>query len=249
MFQPVVLGILGERYGWVPEQIDPDLLTAQPWLREHLKKSVTELEILHGVLNDPAMAQHAFFYFRDPAYARGKPAEEFAETSAERRKQLDDLKERIRQAHREGKLKYAPRENYAHPRALGGLVRKDLTEVIERLFPADATPDALSREIAEHEAAGRSRLRVYVGREEYYRWLDEHEAGDGPPLVVLGESGAGKTALLANWVARWREQHREPRSYKKGLLARWATRLGGRKDQAQPLLIQHYIGATPSSTD
>ncbi|MBN2573021.1 MAG: DUF4062 domain-containing protein, partial [Deltaproteobacteria bacterium] len=226
--RPYFVGIIGERYGWVPEAIDPDLLRAQPWLGEHLRKSVTELEILHGVLNDPAMAEHAFFYFREPAYARGKPAEDFAEASAERRRQLEDLKARIRQAHREGKLKYAPRESYADPKALGELVRKDLSEIIERVFPADRTPDALSREIAEYEAAGRSRLRVYVAREEYYRRLDEHVAGDGPPLVVLGESGAGKTALLANWVARWRAQKREG---------------------VRPLLIQHYIGATPSSTD
>ena len=34
-------------------------------------KSVTELEILHGVLNDPDMAKHAFFYFRDPVRRRG----------------------------------------------------------------------------------------------------------------------------------------------------------------------------------
>ena len=29
------------------------------------------MEILHGVLNDPGMAGHAFFYFRDPSYPSG----------------------------------------------------------------------------------------------------------------------------------------------------------------------------------
>lgn len=32
-------------------------------------------------------------------------------------------------------------------------------------------------------------------------------AGDGPPLVVLGESGSGKSALLANWSLHYRDQH------------------------------------------
>jgi len=66
--RPYFVGILGERYGWVPREISEDLIQAQPWLREHVQqgKSVTELEILHGVLNDPQMATHAFFYFRDP---------------------------------------------------------------------------------------------------------------------------------------------------------------------------------------
>ena len=57
--RPWFVCMLGDRYGWVPEAdaYDPDLLEQRPWLDEHRGgKSVTELEILHGVLNDPAMA-------------------------------------------------------------------------------------------------------------------------------------------------------------------------------------------------
>ena len=61
----------------------------EPWLREHRTHSVTELEILHGVLNNPGMADHAFFYFRDPAYLERLPAGEnpadFAGESPRRR--------------------------------------------------------------------------------------------------------------------------------------------------------------------
>src|SRR4030042_6733290 len=66
--RPYFIGLLGERYGWVPEEIPPELIAQEPWLQEHLHHSVTELEILHGVLNNPEMADHAFFYFRAPAY-------------------------------------------------------------------------------------------------------------------------------------------------------------------------------------
>lgn len=65
--RPYFIGLLGERYGWVPEEIPPDLIAREPWLTEHLQHSVTELEILHGVLNNPEMADHTFFYLRDPA--------------------------------------------------------------------------------------------------------------------------------------------------------------------------------------
>src|SRR6266852_676334 len=58
--RPYFIGLLGERYGWVPEEIPPELLEAQPWLNEHRKQSVTALEILHGVLRNPKMADHAF---------------------------------------------------------------------------------------------------------------------------------------------------------------------------------------------
>ena len=68
--RPYFIGLLGERYGWIPEAIPAEVLEHEPWIREHAdgadKKSVTELEILHGVLNNPEMADHAFFYFRDP---------------------------------------------------------------------------------------------------------------------------------------------------------------------------------------
>ena len=65
--RPFFIGLLGERYGWVPDQIDKELLEDQPWLEDHLEKSVTELEILHGVLNNPEMKDLSFFYFRDPS--------------------------------------------------------------------------------------------------------------------------------------------------------------------------------------
>src|SRR5208337_2781300 len=76
--RPYFIGLLGERYGWVPESIPDGLLEKEAWLREQFTehKSVTELEILHGVLNDPKMAGHAYFYFRDPAYVNSIPEQE-----------------------------------------------------------------------------------------------------------------------------------------------------------------------------
>ena len=53
--RPYFIGLLGERYGWVPESIPADLLESQAWLKRHLQHSVTELEILHGVFSDKRM--------------------------------------------------------------------------------------------------------------------------------------------------------------------------------------------------
>ena len=65
-----------------------------------------------------------------------------------------------------------------------------------------------------------------IGRPESFDRLDSHAQGGGEqPLVILGESGSGKSALLANWAKRHREQHPEV------------------------LLLQHYIGASPYSAD
>jgi len=234
--RPYFLGLLGERYGWVPEAIDPALIEQESWLAERLGKSVTELEILHGVLNDPEMAEHAFFYLRDPAYAADRAPEQFKElaTAKEIAERSTEEAERCAEARRAGLRALKKRicesglpvhEDYPNPRALGELVLSDLIAVIDGLYPEGSEPDPLTREAAEHEAFARSRAGVYIGRSGYTKRLDVHAKGDEPPLVVLGESGSGKSALLANWALSYREKHPDE------------------------LVLMHFIGASPASSD
>jgi len=220
--RPYFIGLLGERYGWVPDEIPKDLIDREPWLKDHLDHSVTELEILHGVLNNPEMADHAFFYFRDLAYLQSLTAKErldFTAESAEQAEKLTELKRRVKNS------RFPVEENYPDPKTLGELVRRDLEAVINRLYPEEEKADPLDRDAADHEVFARSRAGVYISRQEYFDRLDEHVRGDGPPLVVLGESGGGKSALLSNWALEYRERHPEEH------------------------LIIHFIGATPYSSD
>jgi TPR repeat protein/tetratricopeptide (TPR) repeat protein len=237
--RPYFIGLLGERYGWIPDEISQELVDREPWLDEHRHRSMTELEILHGVLNNPDMADHAFFYFRSPAYIDSLPTreqrdyleqpwkdeverlgpEEAQRRSEERRSKLAALKDRIRASG------FPFRENYEDPQDMGRLVLEDLTAVIDRLYSEESIPDPLDREVAEHEAFAASRRGIYIGREEYFERLDEHAQGDGPPLVVLGDSGSGKSALLANWASRHQQLHPEES------------------------LFLHFIGASPHSAD
>lgn len=223
--RPYFIGLLGERYGWIPESISTDVIEREPWLVEHLhsRTSVTELEILHGVLRNPQMAGHAFFYFRDPKYVESlsdTDKKHFTTDNAEDAEKLRRLKERIRQS------KFPVRENYPGPKELGELVLADLTQVVNENWPEGSQPEPLDREAMDHEAYAQSRERVYIGRQEYFDRLDNHAAAnDTQPLVILGESGSGKSALLANWVARYRQAHPDA------------------------LVLQHYIGATSYSAD
>ncbi|MCY2987443.1 MAG: tetratricopeptide repeat protein [Planctomycetota bacterium] len=82
-----------------------------------------------------------------------------------------------------------------------------------------------SCQAAGHAAFARSRTHVYRPRQEDFDRLDAHASSAGPPLVVLGESGIGKSALLANWVQHHREQH------------------------PQDFVLAHYVGSTSESTD
>ena len=221
--RPFFIGILGQRYGWVPEAIPEDLVVREPWLSKLHSRSVTELEILHGVLNDPLMADHAFFYFRDPSFVdRLPPAadrSQFRSEDADSARKLEDLKGRIRASG------LSIRENFRDASALGELVLSDFRGLIDQLFPEGSTPEALDLEAREHEAFARSRQRIFIGKQDILEELDAHVRRDGPPLVVVGESGIGKSALLANWIQR-----------------------KGADAQTSSLLV-HFVGATSSGTD
>jgi len=222
--RPYFIGLIGERYGWIPgnEAFTADLKEEQPWIVELNGKSVTELEILHGVLNNPEMAGRSFFYFRDPEYSKGRGPDFQAEDTVTTGK-LDKLKERIRKSHKAGQIQLY--ENYPDPTALSTMILEHLKSAIDTQFPREDIPDSLTREANSHESFAEVRRRTYVGRDDYFKTLDRHVDSDGGPLVLLGDSGSGKTALLANWVAHWKKEH--PGDF----------------------IFQHYIGGTPDSAD
>lgn len=202
--RPFFIGFLGERYGHVPENVHHEIVKAYPWLAEHGERSLTEIEIRHGVLRNSDIAPRAFFYFRDPAYLDRVPAarrSDFVSESPDAAAKLDTLKQSIRESG------LHLHENYPSPEALGDLILEDLWQVIDEEFPANSASDALDRETAEHDAFAEARRAIYIGRQAYYEALDQHVLGDGPPLVILGESGSGKSALLANWVKRYHKDH------------------------------------------
>jgi len=98
--RPFFVGLLGERYGSVTQTIPTDILTRYGLLHAYQQRSITEFEILYGVLHNPAMRGHAFFYLRDPAALAEVPEairnSVYAETDPALIAKLNDLKQRIR---------------------------------------------------------------------------------------------------------------------------------------------------------
>jgi nephrocystin-3 len=226
--RPYFIGLLGERYGWVPgdDAFTADLKEEQPWLKDLLGKSVTELEILHGVLNNPEMAERTFFYFRDPKYAEsvseGLRKDFLSEDPASTEKQTA-LKNLIRATCALKKISLV--ETYHDPHSLVPLILEQLKDVIDKQYPIESIPDPLTREARDHKAYAEIRRRTYIGRPDYFNALDNHCKSDGKPLLLLGDSGSGKSALIANWVEHWRKEHPDD------------------------FIFQHYIGGTDDSAD
>ncbi len=239
--RPYFISLLGERYGWIPDSVPQEVIDREPWLKEHVGRgtSVTELEILHGVLKNPEMSEQAFFFFRDPAYIKTLPVEvrremverptpeeigKLGEAEAERRteerqKKLAVLKERIR------KSGFPLVDPYANPEELAEAVRRQFTALIDKLYPKKFVPDPLDQEAMGHEAYAQSKLHAFVERPAHTAALDAFANAEstGQGLVVTGESGGGKTTLLAHWVGHWRKGH------------------------PSDFVFVHYFGATPQS--
>jgi len=231
--RPCFIGMLGERYGTTDADIPKDLDKRFPNLFDNPGRSVTEIEIRHAVLNNPEAAENAFFYFRDPAYIETLPEDQRADFHEDPSPQGRAGRQRLAALKEEILISGRPVREYKRPIEIGQLIRADMMTVIDKLAPRtlellsdkDREIAMLDREEAAHDAFARSRFGVYVPRQAYFDQLDAHADDDGLPLVVKGESGAGKSALLAHWTDRH----------------------GVRNPDL--VVIRHFVGATSDSAD
>jgi hypothetical protein len=134
--RPFFLGILGDRYGWIPrpEDVAQDAMlhAAYPWIVEEISRglSLTEIEFRHGALaghHDPDRMR-AFFYLRTPG------SEEDTIGRGDRAR-LKALRAEVRRAG-------AVVREFEGSESLGQLVRDDLAAVIAHEFPGPS-PDGL----------------------------------------------------------------------------------------------------------
>jgi nephrocystin-3 len=205
--RPYFIGILGERYGWIPDTIPSDMIERFPWLSEASDKSITEMEILYGALQ-PATTEcrpYAYFYFRDPSYLErlpeGSVLSDFQAESPTNGEKLTDLKGRIR---RSG---YPLQENYQGPREFGEMVYNDLLALINELYPENEVPSDFEQEEQEQDAFARKLCDSYILQEDYHKTLNEFVDSTQAPLIIAGESGAGKSTLIANWTRDYQKSH------------------------------------------
>lgn len=221
--RPYFIGLLGESYGTILENISTELTAQYPWLSTKEERSITELEITAAVLTDSSAAKSAFFYFRDPTYSDNQPEhrrDDVVEVNPSAKNKVEELKQRIRESGANVKD-----DCYTNLEDLDRFVLEDFKKFIDHEFPLNSAPDSLDRERVEHEAYAHFHREAYVEREKYFKRLEEHVNTEGPPLVVLGESGVGKSALLANWYLKYCQAHPDH------------------------IALMHFVGASAQSTD
>lgn len=195
----------------------------------------------------------------------GKGPESF-ETDSDARDRLDDLKKRLRETLAgnvfEYDLTWAVPEPGPGPTSDDGPVRGEhagpITDVyLERLcrdvegslrkiidkqmdeqgWRKGTHPDPVRKEVEEQEAFAGERASFFTGRREVLQTIGAYIAGsEAGPLVIYGEGGTGKSALMAQTIR----------------LARGELESGGLPVYAPlsgPEVVFRFIGATAESTD
>eukprot|EP00741_Cyanophora_paradoxa_P021725 tig00000241_g20969.t1 len=240
------VGLLKARYGW---HLRPDAPASDtgnglfrlnldraaeefPWVREWEDRSVTEIEIRACVLGGAArtagagppaprleaMRGKSLFYVAGPGLMRDAVAAGGAGEGPYAEQRLEALKGEIRAAG-------LPVVEYPDAQRLALAMRDALQARLEQEFPLQRERPWLEAERAQHEAFAASRQRVFVRNPEDIDALSAYAAASGPEVLVLhGEGGCGKSALLANWAREWAASYPDD------------------------LVVVHFIGGSQSSS-
>ncbi|XP_033107315.1 telomerase protein component 1-like [Anneissia japonica] len=236
------IGLLGDRYGYTPESYDTSMRTKEfEWLADYpAGRSITELEMQHGVLANPEQAvDRAFFYFRNKKLIENIPdkwKKDFVTVNSTAASNLENLKERIRTS---------PLEVYdGYPCEWGGVVNgkpvvtgldKFGHRVINNLWQAirkeftdeDSDGEDEVCEGALHESFMTSHLSQFVGRKNKLKGsMNALKTMTSGVIGVAGKPGCGKTAFMASLASNFRS----------GLV----------EDERKQVVV-HFVGAAPGN--
>ncbi len=199
--QPFFIGILGGRYGWIPTladlQKDRQLKENYPEVFESVSesRSVVEIEFEQGMLNEP------------------RPEYQFVYT-----KQQEKRHPRVQELIDKVKRQDLTISEFSSLEQLHGAVLLDLQNAVDRYL--EKTETVWSD--ADQLAFMTERLRSYIEHSSYSSKIDDQLAQERSMTIITGDSGSGKSALMAHTIERLRQDSKK-------------------------IVLGHFIGASPAS--
>ena len=195
--RPHFIGIIGERYGYVPGEdknarLNPDAIKSEEIkrkLEEYTRNnlSITEMEMEYGVFSKPENAQFAYFYFK-----KGGNKDE----------RINKLKDKIR---KEGSTWHWSRKEFESPEELGEQIKNDYIAMLDANFPkVQLTPLDIERRI--NREYSEYILKDYLPDEETINNIIE-ELDKSRKILVTGEVGIGKSSALAYIARKYEKEH------------------------------------------
>lgn len=194
---PFFIGLLGNRYGSHPEMSDlinnPRLAERYPWVKEDIKRelSITEIEMQYGALRSRKRI-NAYFYLKE------KDGLELENSD-----KLENLRNSVLKNGR------YPVDSYVSPEDLGSKVERDFMILLNNLYQEKQLSEQERERIAQ-ESFLHSLTTVYIPNDDNFKILDCFLANNNMrEFVINGETGLGKSALIANWI----KAHENEESY------------------------------------
>lgn len=252
---PYFIGIIGNRYGTPLIECSDNppefYLSKIPWFtHDHLQRSITELEIIYGALNYHHHEAGTFFYFLEPENSSTNENNSNGLSKDQHKEELICLKERIKQKG------FIPRK-YSNSEQLGNLVYEDFRLLIEKLFPWNSVANPFERENLNHQLFVENHSMGYLAHHFYFDHIEDYiNSNCTLPLVLVGETGSGKSSLLASWVM-----------YRKNIASSQLNFFSSFKDSSMhffkrlfthparntanitEIIITHFVGASTESTN
>lgn len=192
---PFFIGIIGNRYGWVPKKkdLDDNVTDHFPSVNGYLANnlSVTEMEMQFGVL-EREEDMHACFYIKDFEDNRTQGLEKEPQDSLQK---LEQLKQAVKES------RY-PSATYSSIEDLSRQVEEAFIRLLDQLFPKGNLSEFEKEQIGQRSFLNQL-CQNYICDEMNFQILDEwSDDWNASQMVVSGASGLGKSALIANWLKK-----------------------------------------------
>lgn len=194
--RPFFIGLIGGRYGWIPKEndgnLDERLFNRYPHVREGISKgkSITEMEMLYGVLEYPERT-YSHFFIRS---LRSVPKKFLDKKGSEEAIKRDKLKEAVRTAASKGKCSVS---DYSTIKQLGKMVSEALMNTLDTLYPATAELSRFDLIMSNHDAAISRLRKIYVPQTAT---IGDSIVDDEDIVYIFGaKAGSGKSAWAANY--------------------------------------------------
>ena len=183
---PFFIGIVGNRYGWIPkkEDLEEGVFKRFSVVNNYVERrlSVTEMEMQFGVLERPE-EMHAFFFIKKGDIK-----------NSDEPKKLSALKEAIIKNNR------YPISYYSSVEELSRQVETAFSQLLDSLFPEGNLTELEKQRISQRSFMNMLST-TYVKDNVAFDTLDRFASdSDSRFLIITGESGLGKSALIANWL-------------------------------------------------
>lgn len=237
------MGILGERYGWTPDNYYVPDTPEYDWVRAYPPgASVTEIEMHAAALSRAGEKKdHAFFFLRDSSFESNIPkafSEDFKSEGGGAKAKMESLKQRIRNSglevfdnypcHWGGLVDGKPL--VAGLEVFGSRALNNFWNAIQKHFPdEDAILDENTHVSKLHEAFVENRMAQFVGRKKLVKDCVK-QIGDlhTGVIALIGKPGSGKSSALASIVHEY---------------------LASKQCDSSISVITHVVGAAPGSTN